>query len=201
MNHTEIYFSGGNSREMYDVRSSQAIAVFDQVKTKFPWVTKDDVFAISSAVTHEVLNEPVVSFVLSAAASNALVGENNNLVIRKFCMTSNKSFIKTYPMWTGDNPSFLPDGCTALFKGENMVEFGRTAPDGLDNFFDCYFKGDPATVESHFSLSEKRGSYDTFYAITIKDNAVVRTKQYVFDSATRFADWDVMYLQLQKRNR
>ena len=86
-----------------------------------------------------------------------------------------------------------------LFKGENMVEFGRPAPEGLDDFYDCYFKGDPAVIEAHFSMTERRGTYDTFHGVTIKDGAVVRKKQYIFNSQTRFADWDVMHLQLQKR--
>jgi len=197
--HTEIYFSGDISREMYDIRFSKAIEVFNQVKAIFPWVKIDDVFAISSSTTHELLDEPVVSFVLSSAVTKALVGDQYTLAIRKFCMTSATSFIKVYPMWDDSYPSFLPEGCQVLFKGENMVEFGRSAPEGLDDFYDCYFKGDPAAIEAHFSMTERRGTYDTFHGVTIKDGAVVRKKQYIFNSQTRFADWDVMHLQLQKK--
>tara|TARA_R110002126_G_scaffold57908_2_gene153211 strand:+ start:1633 stop:1827 length:195 start_codon:yes stop_codon:yes gene_type:complete len=59
--HTEIYFSGENNRSMYEARSSQAIAMFNEVKAVFPWAQKDDAFAISSSLQHEVLGEPVIS--------------------------------------------------------------------------------------------------------------------------------------------
>ena len=197
-NPVETYFSEANNRNLYDVRSSQAIALFDEVKVKFPWATKDDTFAISSAVQHEVLTEPVISFALNSAATIALVGDTYVGVMRKFCMTSGTSFLKLYPVWNESYPSFLPADCTVMFKSEHRVEFGKPAPSGLDNFYDCYFKGDPATVETHFELTEKRGDYDTFYGVTVKDGAVVRKKQYVYDSSSMFTDWDVVHM-IQKR--
>tara|TARA_R110000803_G_C11972081_1_gene319832 strand:+ start:1399 stop:2004 length:606 start_codon:yes stop_codon:yes gene_type:complete len=197
--HTEIYFSGENNRSMYEARSSQAIAMFNEVKAVFPWAQKDDAFAISSSLQHEVLGEPVISFTLTNAVTTALVGAQYTLTTRKFCMTSNTSFLKVYPVWDESYPSFLPAGCTVLFKGEHRVELGRPAPSGLDNFYDCYFKGDPETVESHFSLPERRGEYDTFYGVTVKDGAVVRKKQYVYDSSSMFTDWDVIHMMQKRR--
>ena len=197
--HTENYFSGENNRYMYDVRSSQAIALFDEVKAKFPWANKDDAFAISSPLQHEILNEPIISFTLTGATTKALVGEQYTLTTRKFCMTSSTSFLKVYPVWNESYPSFLPAGCTVMFKSEHRVEFGRPAPSGLDNFYDCYFKGDPATVETHFELTERRGNYDTFYGVTVKDGAVVRKKQYVYDSSSMFTDWDVIHMMQKRR--
>jgi len=197
--HSEIYYSGENSRVMYDTRSDEASTVFNQVHAIFPWAKLDDAFAVSSALNHEILNEDVVSFTLSSKVTAALVGAEYTLTTRKFCMTSATSFIKVYPIWSGDYPSFLPAGCNVLFKGENMVEYGRPAPEGLDTFYDCYFKGDPATVEAHFNLPERRGTYDTYYGLTIHNGEVARVKQYVYDSNTMFTDWDVIHLMQQKR--
>ena len=196
--HSEIYFSGENNRSMFEVKSKEAIEIFDQVKAKFDWVNKDDAFAISSSLDHEILNEPVISFTLVRPVVEALVGLEYSLVTRKFCMNSKTSFIKIYPIWKEDYPSFLPEGCTVLFKGENRVELNRPAPNGLD-FYDCYFKGDPDTVEEYFKLTKRRGEYDTFYGVTVKDGQVVRKKQYVYDSPTMFTDWDVVYLIQKKR--
>jgi len=197
--HTETYFSGENNRNMYEANSKEAIEIFDQVKAKFDWAKKDDAFAISSSLDHEILNEPVISFTLTRPVVEALVGIEYALITRKFCMNSKTSFIKIYPIWKEDYPNFLPKGCTVLFKGENRVEFGRPAPNGLDDWYDCYFTGDPATIEAHFELSERRGKYDTFYGVTVKDGLVVRKKQYIYDSPTMFTDWDVVHLIQKKR--
>ena len=197
--HTEIYYSGENDRSMYEAKSKEAIEMFEQVKAKFDWAQKDDAFAISSSLNHEILNEPVISFTLTGQIINTLVGKEYTLINRKFCMNSKTSFLKVYPIWKEDYPSFLPEGCNVMFKGEHRIEFGRPAPNGLDDFYDCYFKGDPATIEAHFELSEKRGDYDTFYGVTVKDGVVVRKKQYVYDSPTMFTDWDVVHMMQKRR--
>jgi len=199
ISHSEIYFSGENSRVMYDTRSEEASLVFNQVVEVFPWAKLDDAFAVSSSLDHEILGEPVVSFTLSSAVTKNLVGEQYTLTTRKFCMNSATSFIKVYPIWDAPYPDFLPEGCTVLFKGENMVEFGRPSPEGLDDFYDCYFKGDSATVEAHFDLPERRGNYETFYGLTIHNGVVARVKQYIYDSPTMFTDWDVVHLMQKKR--
>jgi len=197
--HSEIYYSGENNRIMYDSRSEEAEDIFNQVLKVFPWVSLDDSFAVSSSLEHEVLGEPVISFTLSSEVTNALVGAEYTLTTRKFCMNSATSFIKVYPIWDDTYPSFLPEGCKVLFKGENMAEYGRPAPDDLDSFYDCYFKGDPAVIESHFNLPERRGNYETLYGVTIHNGVVARVKQYVYDTPTMFTDWDVIHLMQTKR--
>jgi hypothetical protein len=198
-NHSEIYYTGDTERTMYDVFSAEAAAIISDVKAAFSWASADGAFAISTPVTHEVLANPVVTLVLSQPVTKLLVGEAYPLSARKFCMTSKKSYLKAYRLWTETSPSYLPAGCTVMFKGENRVEYNRPAPSNIDTFYDCYFKGDPATVESHFSLPERRGTHDTFYGLTVVDGAVARVKQYVYNSSTKFSDWDVVHLLYTKR--
>lgn len=197
--HSEIYYSGNNSRTMFDARSAEGQDLFQQVKTVFPWASIDDVFAISTPAVHEVLNESVISCCLGAPVTRALVGKNYVLSNRKFCMNSAKSFLRVYPAWSDAYPSFLPEGCTPMFKGENLAEYGRPAPDALSSFYDCYFKGDPDVVEQHFGLDQKRGAYETFYGITVFNGEVARVKQYVYDDQTRFSDWDVVFMMHMKQ--
>ena len=197
--HNEIYYSGEKNRVMYDTRSTEASEIFNQVNEVFPWAKLDDAFSVSSSVEHEILGEPVISFTLSSAVTRNLVGSEYTLTTRKFCMDSATSFVKVYPIWEDDYPSFLPEGCQVLFKGVNMVEFGRPAPEGLDTFYDCYFKGDPAIIEDYFNLPERRGEYDTFYGVTVHNGEVARVKQYVYDTPTMFTDWDVVHLIQKKR--
>ena len=198
MTHSEIYYTGSTSRTMHDTVSSEAAAILATVQESFPWATSTGAFAISTAITHEVLNEPVVTFTLDRQITKLLIGEQYPLSARKFCMTSEKSYLKRYAVWPGAAPSYLPTGCTALFKADNLVEYNRAAPDDIDTFYDCYFKGDPAVVETHFDLPERRGSHDTFYGLTIVDGAVARVKQYVYNSTTMFSNWDVVHLLYTK---
>lgn len=197
--HSEIYYSGETSRTMYDSRSPEALIIFEQVKAIFPWAKLDDCFAISTPVQHEVLDDLVVSMCLGAPVTRALVGKNYVLSNRKFLLNKAKSFLRVYPAWKGEAPTWMPAGCTPLFKGENLAEYGRPAPEGLEDFYDCYFRGDPVTVETHFGLNTKRGSYETFYGATVANNEVVRVKQYVYDDQTRFSDWDVVHLMHLKQ--
>lgn len=198
-NHSEIYYTGDSERVMHDSLSAKALTIISDVKAAFSWASDDGAFAISTPVTHEVLGEPVVTLVLSQPVTKLLVGETYPLSARKFCMTSGKSYLKAYRLWTEAAPSYLPAGCTVMFKGENRAEYNRPAPTNLDTFYDCYFKGDPATVESHFDLPKRRGTHDTFYGITIVNGTVARVKQYVYNNNTRFSDWDVVHLMYTKR--
>jgi len=199
--HSEIYYTGDTSRTMHASVSSEGLAILAAVKAEFSWANFDGTFAVSTAVTHEVLDEPVVTFVLNKAITTFLVGESYALSARKFCMTSKKSYLKRYGLWTEAAPSYLPTGCTPMFKATNVAEYNRAAPDGIDTFYDCYFSGDPASVEEHFELTERRGSHDTFYGLTVENGAVARVKQYVYNSATMFSDWDVVHLMYTKMAR
>jgi len=198
---TEKYYSGDNVRTAYERDSAEAIDMFATLKEEFPWVRVEEAFAVSSPVYHEVLEEPVVSFSLSNAALKRLVGAEYTLAVRKFCMDSKTSWMKVYPLWEDDDPypDFMPEGCNILFKGIGMVEFGRPAPSGLDDFYDIFFIGDPATVEAHFNLPERRGAYDTYYGITVHNGEVARVKQYVYDEASIFPDWDLVYMAQKRR--
>jgi hypothetical protein len=197
-NHSEIYYTGDNERTMHDVFSAEAIATIAKVKEVFPWSNSDGAFAVSTPMAHELLGEPVVTFTLARRVTIFLLGGAYPLSARKFCMTSGTSYLKRYALWTEAAPSYLPPGCTAMFKGDNLVEYNRPAPPNIDTFYDCYFKGDPATVESHFNLTERRGTHDTFYGLTIAEGEVTRVKQYVYDSNTRFSDWDVVHFMYTK---
>ncbi len=199
--HSEIYYTGSTSRTMHDTASSEALAILATVQESFPWATSTGAFAISTAIAHEVLNEPVVTFTLDRQITRLLIGEQYPLSTRKFCMTTGTSYLKRYALWAEAAPSYLPTGCTPMFKADNLVEYNRPAPDGIDTFYDCYFKGDPATVEAHFDLTERRGSHDTFYGLTIEGGEVARVKQYVYNSSTMFSDWDVVHLMYTKRAR
>ena len=199
--HSEIYYTGDTSRTMHDTASSDAAGILTAVQATFAWANYDGTFAVSTAVTHEVLDEPVVTFVLNKKVTDFLVGEPYPLSARKFCMTSGTSYLKRYALWAGAAPSYLPTGCTPMFKATNVAEYSRPAPDDIDDFYDCYFKGDPASVETHFNLTERRGSHDTFYGLTIEGGEVARVKQYVYNSSTMFSDWDVVHLMYTKRAR
>jgi hypothetical protein len=166
--HKEVYYTGETSRFLYDSLSEEAVTIINKVKEAFPWSESSGAFAISSPVTHEVLNEPVVTFILTHQVTKLLLNR------------------------------YLPESCTALFKSENLAEYNRPTPSNFNSFYDCYFKGDPSTVEAHFNLPKKRGKYDTFYGLTVDNGKVCRVKQYVYDSATKFSDWEVGHLAFTK---
>ena len=196
--HSEIYYTGTSQRTMHDALSTEGIEIIADVKEVFPWSESGGAFAVSTPITHETLGEPVVTFTLERKVTILLLGAVYPLSARKFCMTSATSYLKRYAVWTDDAPSYLPTGCTALFKADNLVEYNRAAPENSDTFYDCYFKGDPATVEAHFDLPERRGSHDTFFGLTVVDGEVTRVKQYVYNSNTKFSDWDVVHLLYSK---
>lgn len=196
--YSETYWSGEFSRTMFGAFSEEAKPIIEEVKAKFPWFREDECFSISTPAYHEVLQEPVVSACLGMPTTMALVGKNYVLSNRKFCMDSGTTFLRIYPAWSDPYPDFLPPGCNVMFKGENHAELGKPYNPLADTFYECYFSGDPETVEAHFNLPERRGQYETYYGVTVVNGQPARVKQYVYDEQCKFSDWDVIWFAHKK---
>ena len=189
----EVYFSGDVRKETY-AYGSQPDELYDSLKESFPWVIKGEYFSISIPAYHDVLEEEVVTCCLPLKQSHVLVGERAALTSRKFCMQSKTSFLRSYELWEGERPTWLPEGATLFGCGINLEEFGRPFPEKAKTFMDWYFGGDPATIEAAFNLPEKRGAYETWYGVTTVNGEVVRVKQYCYADQNTFSDWEVGYM-------
>jgi len=189
---TELYVSGGYSRQTY-AHSEQPDSLYDALREIFPWAKKENYFSISTPTYHEVMKENITTCYLPSGLSSVLFGEHVVLAARKFCMTSAKSYIRAYYKHDGDNPSWLPSGCTLMFYTENVEEYGRPFPSAAATFSDFYFSGDPATVEEHFNLPEKRGDHTTLYGVTREGDTTRRVKQYCYDESNVGSGWVALY--------
>jgi hypothetical protein len=189
----ETQYSGNEIRNIVMTNEPEAADMFAVVKEIFPWVEITDYASVSTATHHEVLGEPVVTCVLPSPQTAFLVGREHAITARKFLLNSKKSYLRGYKLYQGDLPAWAPQSARILCYGINMIDYGRPAPEGLDTFEDFYFAGDPADVEAHLSLPELRGSYDTYYGVTLVNGQIVRTKQYVYEEQTAYSDWDVLY--------
>jgi len=173
---------------------------FASVKNIFPNVKISDYIAVSSPAYHDILKEQVVSCILPQAVTTFLLGETYSISSRKFCLDSKTSFLRGYKVVTDTTkPIWATNSTKILAIGENFHEFGREAPLGIYDFVDYYFSGDPDEIENAFNLPKLRGKYETFYAVTVQDNKVLRCKQYTYDEQSSFSDWDVMYIVLQRK--
>lgn len=76
-NHNEIYYTGDTERTMHDALSAEGLSIISDVKAAFSWASSDGTFAVSTPVTHEVINEPVVTFVLNQKVTAFLVGDRS----------------------------------------------------------------------------------------------------------------------------
>jgi len=189
----ELCISGENNKQTYAF-AEQPDELYTQLRAVFPWVKKENYFSISTPTYHELMEENVTTCCLPRALSSILFGERVVLAARKFCMTSAKSYIRAYYMYDGDVPEWLPDGCTLMFYTENVEEYGRPFPARVSGFADYYFTGDPATVEEHFDLPERRGAYTTLYGVTKEGDTVKRVKQYCYDDEeSTFGGWIAVY--------
>jgi hypothetical protein len=196
----EVYYSGSIQRNTY-AYEDKPDHLWALLKEKFPWVKQEQYFSISDPAMHEVLNEPVMTACLPYPQCTILAGEGVSLAARKFCMESVTSFLRVYTLVKEDRPMWLPEGANLLFVGENRQEFGRPFNPLASTFKDYYFGGNPELIESHFNLPARRGTYDTWYGATVKDNQVLRVKQYCYDEQGIFSDWDVAFIALCKRDR
>jgi hypothetical protein len=193
-----IYYCGNNTNTVFSIFTNEAEPLIKQVELKFPLVKLQDCFAISNPTFHEILNEPIISTCLGLSVTKNLIGNNYVFCSRKYCMESGTSFIRGYTPWVDSTPEFLPSGCKPLFKGVNFAEYNKPAPANIDTFFDIYFSGDPSIVEQSFNLPQHRGTYETFYGITIMNSIPVRIKQYAYDKQSGFSDWDVIWFAYNK---
>ena len=196
---SETYYTGDVVRETLLTGSAEADAVFDTLRAAFSWVRMDDYFSVTAPAAHEILNEPVITAYMPTA-QNAMLGENFVMSpARKFCMTSTTSFVRGYSVYTGPKPAWATPSSRILFVGTNHVELGRPAPEHLDEFVEYYVRAEPAEFEAAFNLPERRGAYETFYGVTVRNGEVSRVKQYVYDSQGGFSDWDVIHMMACKR--
>lgn len=194
----EYYYSNGVKKETF-AYNSQDTDMYDVVRQSFPWVDPYDYFSVSKPVYHEVLDEMVVTCCLPLSQSMALVGEQTALTARKFCLDSKTSFLRSYELYEGERPAWLPASAKLYGWGINHPELGRPFPDKASTFHDFYFSGDPDEMEAAFGLERRRGAYETFYGATVVDGVPVRVKQYCYDDQNTFSDWDVGYMILCKR--
>ena len=120
-------------------------------------------------------------------------GENVVLSARKFCMGSAKSYIRAYYKYEGDSPELVAQWLHSYVYTENVEEYGRPFPSAATTFSDFYFSGDPATVEEHFNLPEKRGDHTTLYGVTREGDTTRRVKQYCYDESNVGSGWVALY--------
>ena len=189
----EFYTSGINSRTTY-ANENQSTELYKQLQIIFPWVKQENYVSISTPNYHEVLVENVVTCQLPAEATAILVGDGvAEGLARKFCMSSKKSYLRAYYLYKGGTPDWLPSSCTLMCSSNNIAEYGRPFPAQASTFTDYYFSGDPATVEEHFDLPERRGAHATFYGVTREGGTTRRVKQYCYDEETASSEWVALY--------
>jgi len=179
----------GVAREYYHPTRCPS-AVTDRLLAAFPDYDLDDINAISAPMYHEVVEQTVISIFQHSQDLFALTEGDTPLIsiCRKFCLESGKYYDRCYGFVDdGDSFDFIPDSCTLLAKSYNTnIQEGLIIPD----FYDVYFSGDPEVVEAAFGLPSNTGKERTYYAVTVRDGQVVRTKQYCYDVKTLFHGWD-----------
>ena len=193
----EVYYVDDQARQLHSAGPAYD-NIYETLKTSFPWVNKEDYYALSEPIFHSVLQEDVITAYLPHTAVVNLFGPNAFIGARKFCMASKTSFLRKYEL-EDTQPSWLPDFCKVLVKGSNDQEYGRPYPPLASTFEDYYFGGNPEQVEAYFNLGVKRGAYETWYAATVVNGEVLRVKQYCYDEQQSFSDWDVLHMIQAKR--
>jgi hypothetical protein len=196
---TETCISGNNTKKTY-AHEDQPDELYEQLLAVFPWVNRENYFSISTPTPHEIFEEPVITCCMTKSYSEAVFGPDVVLTCRKFCMNTATSYLRTYFIHRGENPDWLPEGCTLMFATENHAEFGRPYNEIASTFTDFYFSGDAATVEQAFGLEEHRGNAETLYGVTVKDGEVVRAKQYCYEEENIGSRWIALYNHLTERD-
>lgn len=196
---SERYFEGGAERVAYDRGSEQFDASFALLVQSFPWAQEPDYYSLTSPIEHTILGEPVITGSIPQSQTQALGGVEYAIGARKFCMQSQRSFLRLYKIFDGEKPAWLPSEAKVLAIGENHEEYGRPFPNLAADFHDLYIQCDPAVMEATFNLATHRGDYETYFGITVHLGQPARIKQYVYDTPTGFSDWDVIFLLQCKR--
>lgn len=189
----EKYYCGGIEKDTFS-HADQPPELYATLKESFPWVKPEEYFSISTVSFHTILEEDVITCCLPQSQTAVLVGPGAWLTTRKFCMQSKTSFLRSYELYEGQRPDWMPSSGKILFVGNNHQELGRPYPAKASTFVDIYFSGDPDDVEKSLDLPVKRGAYETFYGVTAVDGKLVRAKQYCYEDQNTFSDWDVAYL-------
>lgn len=193
---TEVQYTDTGLEKKYHDATNMPEEVTAALRDAFPDLDVQKHIHISTPVYHELLGEEVISTFLYSWCRPDLTDNGQPIVSksRKYCMTSKKYYDRCY-RFTDESFGFLPENTTVFGVGYNT-----NAQEGLElpDFFDVYFACDPETAESFFGLERKRGGHKTYYAVTVVDDVVVRTKTYCYDELTNLSDWESHYATHKK---
>jgi len=183
----EVYLEGDRSKTSY-ARGKCPQEILDILTAKFPDEDHSDFTLLSTAIYHTVLGENIITgFKHTHNFPHQRCDEGIILCIsRKFCLESNNIFDKRY-LICDPKHHLLPDECTALSQSVNKV---YDASFIIPDFYDLYFTGDSDYVEAAFDLPHRVGKHSTYYGATVVNDEIVRVKQYCYDQANTFSNWD-----------
>lgn len=184
--------------KMYSQIPDETIALIQQ---KFTWVTdKTSYVGITSLQYKEVVRENTYTGILPGAQCKALFNDEVIMSERVFCMEGATSFVTGFKLPDPNiTVTWLPSFCKLLFIAKNYKEYGLPYPELADGYETYVFSGDPAQIESAFSLSELRGGYDTYYRATVAGNQPVTIERYAVNQENSIFVFDLQYLKLAKR--
>lgn len=192
------YYKNNGTSSRFIMDSEEGAQSFLKVKPVFPWFDMVGYHGISSVCASSFMDEEVVTAYLPLLTSERI---DPACVIgnRKFCLQSGTSFLRLYKPFRGEVPGWMPAEARILFIGENYEEFKRSYPAKASKFHELCFMGNEAAIESAFKLPVHRGTYETYYSVSVSNGQPVRVKQHVHDERSLFSDWDVLRLLHDKK--
>lgn len=198
-----VYLPSGNQAISYSNTAPQAPALFEQLRSAFPWVADNEYRAVSTEHVHEILSERVIRTCVVMQMAQEMLDKQIISAHRLFGLDSLTSAFMVTRLFVDQQPSWAPPETYVLAYTEHHDELGRPCSPGMLGFSEHYFVCAKATAAG-LGIDITDADEETVYAAMVQDGQVVGYRRYshVGDPDNDVLEnWQVLYMWYAKKAR
>lgn len=200
----QMIAADGEDRFAYENGSPEFIRAVADLEKQFGPIDASGWYSVSTPQYNSIYDDRIVSAIIRSKPAY-LDSLDPVSVGRKFFLDKGWVYDKVYTFTTPDSCTLpYPPGALPMFVGQLINVYGQPGDQDLTRYQCLYFMHkDHAQVERWAGKPLPKGKYSTFYAATFdtgRNSELKRMKTYVYDEQGGFSDWDVVWLQMAKKN-
>jgi hypothetical protein len=199
-----LYKTDGVKVVNYNKSSTEeSNALFDRIKSKFPWFNVDVHRAVSQEYLHEYIGKNVIRTCVMMNYAESVLEGTFSTAHRLFDLDGGTSMFYVTKFFDLDQPSWADEDMHFLCYSEHHEEYGKPCDPKMLEFAEYFFVAPTEKLESMgYDLTDKND--DTVFSVLVANNEIVAKRRYTnFEEgdAGVLANWQTMYVLYAKKAR